>query len=515
MISYLLFAFSLLLVPFFFIRFLDEVSQKSDSIKNGVLSVVFLCVASFSLSGGSVMGTLGMSLCTCSIALAICGTYFVKFKFIREKRTMCICMFVALVILVLLNSMAISNTYPEMFSSVLLVIIGFVIAVVVFVCIMLASAFYSKSQIFKGFCTLAVFFVFFVIALLGIVSFVSDGLVDVMVAYKIAINSEFLNVWWISPVGFALMLSFLLISKDLVYFAKMLIGYIITTAIIVMVVGEIFKIVGSTTLVVVVDTLGDILKSGGYDESIITGISKLAGVFEVFGYVMFAGVLAAGLFSFVQFRSGKRKNNGSDGEKVISVEQMRKSDEYTIKNFVSGKDLMKRAAQGVYDSVDWTDKKVAIVCGSGNNGGDGYALSGILAENGNIPTVFRLSEKFSEDGKFYYSQAEQSGVVFEMFGMETMLSEFDIVVDCIFGTGFKGIPKNIYAEAINKINESGAYVVSVDINSGMDGDTGEAQIAVKSDITVSVGYYKDGMFKGKAPELIGELKNIDIGIVLV
>ncbi|MBQ7119667.1 MAG: NAD(P)H-hydrate epimerase [Oscillospiraceae bacterium] len=199
---------------------------------------------------------------------------------------------------------------------------------------------------------------------------------------------------------------------------------------------------------------------------------------------------------------------------AISVSQMRNSDRYTIENFTSGKELMYRAAMGIYNSADWRKKRIAIVCGSGNNGGDGYALAGILADNGEAPVIFRISEKFSEDGSFYYKQAKKKGVKDITFTLKNDLSGFDIVVDCILGTGFRGNPEGIVADAINTINNSGAYVISADINSGLNGDTGEAQLAVKSDLTVSIGYYKKGMFKGKAPENIGELVNVDIGIVL-
>ena len=74
------------------------------------------------------------------------------------------------------------------------------------------------------------------------------------------------------------------------------------------------------------------------------------------------------------------------------------------------------------------------------------------------------------------------------------------------------------ATVIAEINyareKAGIYVIAVDINSGMNGDTGEAENAVVSDLTVSIGYYKTGFFMGKAPDLIGSLVNIDIGIEL-
>lgn len=202
-------------------------------------------------------------------------------------------------------------------------------------------------------------------------------------------------------------------------------------------------------------------------------------------------------------------------QEAISVARMRESDAYTIEHFVSGTELMYRAAWGVFEAVDWSEHSVAIVVGSGNNGGDGYALAGIMAEHGMIPTVLQTSEKRSEDGEYYYQKALSVGVKSELFTPKTVLSGYDIVVDCILGTGFQGVPRGMAACAIEAINCSGAYVVSVDINSGMNGDTGEAVLAVRSDLTVSIGYYKKGLFLGRAPELIGDLTNADIGIKLL
>ena len=69
--------------------------------------------------------------------------------------------------------------------------------------------------------------------------------------------------------------------------------------------------------------------------------------------------------------------------------------------------------------------------------------------------------------------------------------------------------------AILAVNASCAYVISVDLNSGLNGDTGAGNPAIRSDLTVSIGYYKTGMFKGDAPRRIGKLVNADIGIELV
>ena len=203
-------------------------------------------------------------------------------------------------------------------------------------------------------------------------------------------------------------------------------------------------------------------------------------------------------------------------EKIISVEMMRKSDAYTIANFIPGRELMLRAANGVYESYkEWSGKRIAIVAGGGNNGGDGYALAGILAKNGIPSTVIQVSDKMSEDGNYYCDIAKELSVEMIPFTEETDLKAYDVIVDCILGTGFTGEVRGTARNAIEAINESGAFVISVDINSGMNGDTGEAELAVKSNLTVSIGYLKTGLVSEAAKNYIGRLVNVDIGIVLV
>ena len=201
---------------------------------------------------------------------------------------------------------------------------------------------------------------------------------------------------------------------------------------------------------------------------------------------------------------------------TVSVEQMRKSDAYTIEHLVPSKELMYRAAMGVYNSYhEWRDKKIAILVGGGNNGGDGYALAGILKKNGVDSDIVKVSDKKSEDGLYYCNIASELGVSITEFSSSINLNEYDVIVDCILGTGFQGEVRGTAKDAIEAINTSGAYVISVDINSGMNGDTGEATLAVKSDLTVSIGYIKNGLVTESAKRYISDLVNVDIGIVLV
>lgn len=203
---------------------------------------------------------------------------------------------------------------------------------------------------------------------------------------------------------------------------------------------------------------------------------------------------------------------------AVSVEQMREADRFTIEKGTPSKELMRRAAQGVFDAYPgWADMKTLVACGSGNNGGDGYALASIMKDHDLDVTVLRVSEKFSEDGEYYYKQCLEKGVPVLTFESDNVnFEEYQIIVDCLLGTGFQGTPHGAVAEVIGEINYARekveSYVISVDINSGLNGDTGETELAVVSDLTVSIGCYKNGLFQGKAPDYIGGLMNVDIGI---
>ena len=196
----------------------------------------------------------------------------------------------------------------------------------------------------------------------------------------------------------------------------------------------------------------------------------------------------------------------------ISVENMRRSDAYTIANLVPSLELMNRAAYGVFNAVSWHGH-TAVVAGSGNNGGDGFALACILKEHGFDCTVFTVSRNMSEDSACYAQKAEKAGVPVLPFE-PGCLAGFDIVVDCLLGTGFQGTLREKYRTAIEAVNASGAYIVSVDINSGMNGNTGEAELAVRSDLTVTIGYVKRGLITQSAGRYIRRLVCADIGIVL-
>ena len=198
---------------------------------------------------------------------------------------------------------------------------------------------------------------------------------------------------------------------------------------------------------------------------------------------------------------------------VVDTATMRRSDAETIAEGTSGRELMARAASGIFGSCRWQGP-VGIVCGYGNNAGDGFALALLLQAAGIECEVILLAHRFSEDGAYFYGKCKENSVKMRDFAEKKELSGYAEVVDCIFGTGFHGSPEGEAREAIEAINRSGARVISVDINSGMNGDNGLSEVAVRSDLTVSIGSYKNGHFLGDAKDLIAEKCTIDIGIAI-
>lgn len=198
----------------------------------------------------------------------------------------------------------------------------------------------------------------------------------------------------------------------------------------------------------------------------------------------------------------------------ISVANMRESDRKTIENITPSLTLMYRAALGVFRSTEWKGK-ISIVCGGGNNGGDGFALAAILKKNGIESTVYMLSEKQTPDARHYFEEAVSLGVECRPFeGGKNVLENSDIIVDCLLGTGFAGEVREPIKTAIEEINNCPAFVISVDINSGMNGDTGEGKLIVRSDLTVTIGFVKHGLIAEASAEYIGKLVVTDIGIKL-
>ena len=96
-------------------------------------------------------------------------------------------------------------------------------------------------------------------------------------------------------------------------------------------------------------------------------------------------------------------------EKIASVKLMRESDAHTIKTLVSGRELMYRAGSAIYRACPW-EGSTAVVCGSGNNAGDGYVLAEQLDRAGIACEILLQEEKFTPDGGYWYERCQERGI---------------------------------------------------------------------------------------------------------
>ncbi len=182
-------------------------------------------------------------------------------------------------------------------------------------------------------------------------------------------------------------------------------------------------------------------------------------------------------------------------ERILTSAQMRFADNYSIEKLgISSEELVSRAGQAVADEIlkRFLGGRVLVCVGSGNNGADGKVVAEILsAKHGFSVWVLDLT-------------ADK----FDLFDRK-----YDIIVDCIFGTGLNREVEGKYKSAIQKINESGAFVIACDISSGLNADTGKVMgVAVKANLTVAIQEYKLGHFLGDGVDYSGEVVAKDIGI---
>ena len=196
---------------------------------------------------------------------------------------------------------------------------------------------------------------------------------------------------------------------------------------------------------------------------------------------------------------------------ILTVAEMRRSDAAAIDAGTPGRELMGRAGEGIFRAAEWK-APAAVVCGTGNNAGDGFVLAELLHDAGIQCRILLQDHRCSPDGEYWLARCRKKNIPVSLWADVSSLKGFASIADCIFGTGFHGAAEGDAARMIRLINESGAYVVSADINSGLNGDNGMAETAVFSDLTVSVGSWKPGHFLNMAKDLMKRKINIDIGI---
>ena len=178
--------------------------------------------------------------------------------------------------------------------------------------------------------------------------------------------------------------------------------------------------------------------------------------------------------------------------------------------------LMENAAISVIDELkkdfpDILNRSVAVFCGKGNNGGDGFAIARHLHNMGVETRVFLVcGNNVKGDAEINFDIINRMGVDIEAVAdtenFDYIIKAHDIIIDAIFGTGIHGEIGGIAAEIIALINENAKYTLSVDVPSGINSDTGEiCGVCVRADKTVTFAAYKIGMFKYPAADCCGEI----------
>lgn len=155
--------------------------------------------------------------------------------------------------------------------------------------------------------------------------------------------------------------------------------------------------------------------------------------------------------------------------------------------------------------------KIVIICGTGNNGGDGFVIARHLANQGFDAriVIYGETEKISGDARINYEIVKNMNLPIG----KVDLSRSDIIIDAILGTGFTGVLRQDLSELIDRINSLNKTIVAVDIPSGLDCDTGFVQnAAIKADLTITFAAYKRGFLNPDSRQFTGCVSVADIGI---
>lgn len=216
--------------------------------------------------------------------------------------------------------------------------------------------------------------------------------------------------------------------------------------------------------------------------------------------------------------------------KTVSVLEMQKMDRRAIEEIgIPSIVLMENAGRYVAEAAismlgSAKGKKVTVFCGTGNNGGDGFVAARYLAEQGVEVSVNIIGDRsrIKGDPKINLGRLEKIGVnIREIlrfaqdgpFIQRKNSQRGHLVIDAIFGIGLKGEVKEPVRSIIMDLNKQNIPILSVDVPSGLDADSGEVlSQAIKAKKTVTMQFAKKGFYKNKGPEFVGEIVVVDIGM---
>ena len=202
---------------------------------------------------------------------------------------------------------------------------------------------------------------------------------------------------------------------------------------------------------------------------------------------------------------------------VLTVAQMRELEKKSIGNDPAvGYSFMREAGKGLFlaarDMVPETAMgEIAVFCGSGNNGGDGYAVARLLLDAGYRVTCFSMCavDGLKGEAKLAFNDfTAQKGNCLALSDTAYLsnLSHYRLIIDCMLGTGARGAPRGLYAGAIEAINASGVPVLAADTPSGLENDTGVPSTpCIKATVTVTLGFPKIGLYFYPGRDVVGKL----------
>jgi hydroxyethylthiazole kinase-like uncharacterized protein yjeF len=204
-------------------------------------------------------------------------------------------------------------------------------------------------------------------------------------------------------------------------------------------------------------------------------------------------------------------------ELLYRADQARELDRIAMEQFALGDGvLMERAGAAAFAFLQrrWPGaKSVAVVCGRGNNGGDGYVLARLALQAGLSVRVLAVAgEPSGGDAAVALGRAREAGVAIGPLDVAS-LADVDVVVDAVFGIGLTRPVEGVWAEALAAINAAPAAVLSLDVPSGLQADNGHILgVAVHADATVCFIALKAGLFTADGPDCAGVLIFEDIGV---
>ena len=206
--------------------------------------------------------------------------------------------------------------------------------------------------------------------------------------------------------------------------------------------------------------------------------------------------------------------------KVVSVSEMQEMDRKAIEGKgIPSITLMENAGRHVSEVAvegleDPSKSRVSVFCGTGNNGGDGFVAARYLARQGIGIQVYIVGDKsrIKGDPAINLNILKEIGVKVGEIG-SPVKTDADLIIDAIFGIGLKGKVKEPIKSIIMDLNKQGVTIISVDVPSGLDADTGNVLgKAIKAKKTVTMQFAKKGFYLNNGPEYTGEVRIVDIGI---